>query len=326
VPSSFEAFPERMVHRVDAGYADYRIRIQDDSGNISPWINYVADPDSQAVFAYADHFVIVHSRADEVIINDQQVWPLASIPFPNNYIKEIIPVTPSPDAIRLQPGGSYHPEQYAVFNSGGTVMSPDSAIAIELADSHLYGPTVLAITQPLPDNTGGYRFSILPENALFAATAAIKVSPARLGIDRSIYSVYYFLENKADWIYVGQASASDIGGETNGGGNFGILPDSRPPTITSIRPGNSSTTIESAPKLSCRIDDDLSGISKETQLEMTIDGLWVPAFYDIDNKTFTYQVRHGLSRGRHVLNIMAVDNQGNKAEATSRFTIGGSGR
>ena len=59
---------------------------------------------------------------------------------------------------------------------------------------------------------------------------------------------------------------------------------------------------------------------------MTIDGLWVPAFYDIDNKSYAYQVRHGLSSGRHLLKITAEDNQGNQAEAISRFTISGSNR
>jgi hypothetical protein len=75
--------------------------------------------------------------------------------------------------------------------------------------------------------------------------------------------------------------------------------------------------------LSCTIRDDLSGVNLDESLSMWIDGIWVPAEYDIDTKRLSYQVRNNLKRTRHRIEIRALDNQGNETATKSYFTIRG---
>ena len=75
------------------------------------------------------------------------------------------------------------------------------------------------------------------------------------------------------------------------------------------------------PSLSCKLSDNLSGVDTNGTIKMEIDGVWVPAEFDIDTGVFAYKVQNNLNRGKHTLKITAYDKQGNMKTATRVFTI-----
>jgi hypothetical protein len=241
--------------------------------------------------------------------------------LPNNYVKALIPVPTNNGYFEMSLNGNHDNLGYYVFDSGGTAYSPDSSVMISLAREQIYNKVILRITNPEKDAQGNYYFEIQPEQLLLKNPATINILPEKPGISPDKFSLYYSSPNKDRWYYIGIRSGSNIEGQTSGGGKFGILKDIKPPSITGVRPKNGSHITDKTPSLSGVITDDLSGLKEETQLEMTIDGIWVPAYYDIDSHKYSYQVRNNLSKGSHKFSITAVDNQGNKAVVTSIFTV-----
>jgi len=300
---------------------EYRIRFIDKNGDYSPWVQFNPMARRESVKPYAD-FLDVVLRADSMIaIKDKMLSDFYTIALPNNFVKALVPVPTANGYFEIALDGYHGDLGYYVFNSGGTAYSPDSSVSINLSREQIYNKAILKVTNPEKDSQGNYYFEILPEELLLKNAATININSKYLGISPDKFSLYYYWPSKDKWYYIGTRSTSRIEGETSGGGKFGILKDNQPPSITRVRPKNGRLISDKTPNLSCVITDDLSGLKEETQLEMTIDGIWVPAYYDIDTKAFSYQVRNRLKTGRHKLRITAVDNQGNKAAVMSTFTV-----
>ena len=65
----------------------------------------------------------------------------------------------------------------------------------------------------------------------------------------------------------------------------------------------------------------MSGIVREEDIEVTIDGVWVPAEYDYETEKLSYRVRRPLKYGKHTLVVSATDACGNRTVRRSVFTI-----
>ncbi|MEE8418259.1 MAG: hypothetical protein V3S06_06290, partial [candidate division Zixibacteria bacterium] len=105
----------------------------------------------------------------------------------------------------------------------------------------------------------------------------------------------------------------------SGLGKVALIEDNDPPSISYIRPKGKIKARR--PWLSCKITDRVSGVDLDGGLSMKIDGIWVPADYDLSTKKFAYKVRNNLRSGRHRLDIVAYDRQGNRKAITKYFTI-----
>ena len=323
ISSDFDMFDRKVRFKYPQNAYDYRIRIIDNSSDFSPWIVFDPEVDSEYVVPYADYYEVILPVELVTSSRIEKTGVAEIFPLNNQFMrisKQVLQVHWSQIPLF---GYRLDTSHYFLFHSGGQVNSPDSKILINLEDHQLYGPTVIQITEPIQNDTGGYTFKILPQNLLFKDNVEIIAISKQLDIDTDHASLYYYSSNKDKWFFIGTKSSDSLTGETLGGGKFGILVDDIPPEIRRLRPRNNGKIKDSTPLLSCEITDDLSGLKQETQLEMTIDGTWVPAYYDIDDKSFTYQVRSPLKKGRHTLRASAIDNQGNRSTAVSRFTITG---
>ncbi|MCP4583313.1 MAG: M23 family metallopeptidase [candidate division Zixibacteria bacterium] len=300
---------------------DYRLRIMNNKSGFSPWVEFRPSPDKESVIPYADYLDVVLNNDEAVTVNERMLTSFYTFPLNNNYLKAQVPVPVDNGYFKMALAENPGNIGYYTFDNGGRAFSPDSSVALSLSPDQLYSKVILSITEPRKDEKGDYIFEILPGELLFKAEVEIRIHPERLGIQGNKASLYYYSVKKSRWFFIGDESSESLIGKTGGGGRFGILKDSQKPVIRRIRPKNKSRVKDRTPILSCAITDNLSGFKHENQLEMTIDGYWVPAYYDIDNKTFSYKVRNKLKKGQHKLRITAIDRQGNKASAASVFTI-----
>jgi len=323
IPAYFNIF-ERTVKFLSSNDAyDYRVRIIDEYSDFSPWVVFNPRANSSEIIPYADFLEIIVPKTNLAALGDFKSQYLDVLPLNDDYIKVLAPV--------LNSNGFFEPELilksgidgFYIFDSGGIACSPDSTVRLQVLKNQLYDPAIMQVTEPVFNGAGGYTFDILPADLLFKDEAIIQVEKRQLALKVSHSSLYYYSYKKDKWYFIGEKSDDFIQGVTRGGGKFGVLVDDTPPRIWRIRPKNNSKTKNRTPLLSCKITDDLSGFKKEIQFEMTIDGIWVPAYYDIDEKDFSYQVRNPLKTGWHTLHITVFDNQGNRSSTISRFKVTG---
>jgi hypothetical protein len=102
-------------------------------------------------------------------------------------------------------------------------------------------------------------------------------------------------------------------------GNYAILQDTVPPTISKLTPADGGRVSKSRPKISFRMSDDLSGIGDDTYVEITVDGVWAIPEYDIGTKWMVTYSSQKLKPGRHTLEIKVRDGAGNKTSHSSTF-------
>ena len=319
--STFDLFERTLTFPVSDDDYDYRIRIKGD--NFSPWIVFKPGLNSPVVTPYADYLETVLPTGEDFFVNSQKVMFSDKDIFPlgGGFYKVLLPVSVENGLLRLKSDENQIGNEYFIFSKSGHAYSADSTVVINFSEKDLFGPTIMALADPRPDDNRGYIFDIIPQHLLFNGEANIRILPEKLGLDIVHTGLYYYSYQKDKWFYIGMGSQNHLSGQTFGGGKFGILIDETAPVITRLRPKDGTSSRNTKPKLSCGITDDLSGFKDETQFEMTIDGIWVPAYYDIDNELFFYQVKYPLKPGPHTLMVKAIDNQGNKATAVSKFTI-----
>jgi hypothetical protein len=320
VQTAYDTFSRATSIRGIDIRSEYRLRAADDIGEFSPWIAFDPFVDGENAGVFNDYLDITISQDDPMTANEIPLSNFYSLPLPGGYKKVMVPVPVENGFFKVDLEDIPNLQGVYVLNSGGMVYSPDSSIYLDIPGNYLYEKSVVYISNPYREDKG-IIFNIYPDNLLFQGNVTIHIDSHNLNLDPGKASVYYYSTIRNKWFYVGKQNQRVIEGETMGGGKFGILDDIRPPSISRLNPRNGGVTSDRTPYLNCRIVDDLSGIKTENQLKMTIDGIWVPAYYDIDSKEFGYQVKNSLKRGTHSLRVEATDNQGNKRSAVSKFTI-----
>jgi len=102
----------------------------------------------------------------------------------------------------------------------------------------------------------------------------------------------------------------------------GVYRDTIPPTIRITSPRPDMVVRVRRPLLVASVRDDGSGFAKSDEaMEMRLNGAWVPAEYDPEKDTLTYQPAAALSLGRHTLVVRARDRVGNERSASLEFTM-----
>lgn len=200
-----------------------------------------------------------------------------------------------------------------------TSFSPDSLVTLEIGKKLLFGKTVVTISAMHNRNEITHSFEIGPSDLLFNGQAKLIVKTDGLVIDSKSISLYVKWGSR--WYYKAGIANNLASCTISGGGEFAFLSDNKPPTISGLTPANGATLRNSRPIVSCKVSDNLSGISRETQFSMMIDNNWVPADYDITTGILSYQINQPLNKGAHEAIIKIIDNQGNLATAVTKFKI-----
>ena len=91
---------------------------------------------------------------------------------------------------------------------------------------------------------------------------------------------------------------------------FTLIQDTIPPTITTLNLSRFNKSRAAA--LTFSLKDAMSGIYRETQIRVEVDGRWTLFEYDPEEKLLRVPRRH-IPKGNHTVTISVRDNAGNEA-------------
>ena len=205
------------------------------------------------------------------------------------------------------------------------IVNPGSdAFEVSFADSSFYSPVFIQVSRtagsygPWPGRLVAPPYAIKPESFPLAGPIEIsfkiddtanrmKFGMYLLGKDRSVSWVDSKI--KQNRMYAGVVSA----------GVYGVIEDTRAPSVTVIYPGDGKSISNAMPEIKCKITDELSGIKDDDNITALLDGQWLIPEYNHD--ILKSAPRAPLAEGKHELSIKVSDRVGNSRTVTSIFFV-----
>ncbi len=318
---------------------DYRISFSNEIGESSPWIYFVdgtkrrgfslrGSPDFIRLEFYPDSIyssLFVEIATATLTLDGEMNQAGVQAYYFDMRERELQGET----RIRIKNGPEAVYDTSLIFypaGKGGTVraVSPDSSLTVLLDDESLYFPVYIFAPCGMTGTVMGIEavvYDIEPVDILARNPIIFRFDLERTGLVADKTGVYGYAPSNDKWGFIGAGEGRFIEVEGLGLGRVALARDDAPPVISSLRPDKRVNSRR--PQLSCVINDDLSGVKLDPGPQMWIDGLWVPAEYDLETKRLTYQVRNNLRTGGHTLAVEAEDGQGNMIRKTGRFSVGG---
>ncbi len=316
---------------------EYRFRFETNDGRISPWVFFrdmmeksgmeiYGSPEDLRIDYYPDSIFsdLTISIQSANLAFDFEMYQKGVGLFSTEIVdKELRGLT----NIRIKRGPRIIVDTtvsiFPVYPDSSTIAkSPDSRLTLKFdAGSSYYPIYVLPSNWKKAEIMGKEAevFEIYPLYFISDSPIQYRFDLQGRAIDVVKAGAYGFMEQKNKWGFIEKANGYSIEFLGVGLGRLAIIEDNEPPIINTIRPRGRIRS--RTPNLSCLIRDNISGISLDTDLQMKIDNIWVPAEYDMDTKKFQYKVNSNLKIGKHKLEISVTDNQGNRTSKTSYFTI-----
>lgn len=178
-----------------------------------------------------------------------------------------------------------------------------------------------------PDVTGltptevGYGFT--PERhsfdqqvEVFLRYAPTVAAPQKLGL--------YQERGEGEWTFVGNELDSAqrlVSGKVRRLLRFALFSDTQAPSITALQPAAGAALKERQPLLGAQVSDEGSGIGREEDLTLHLDGHRLIGEYDPEAGTLSARPEAPLKPGRHRWEVQVRDQSGNQAVARAEFTI-----
>jgi hypothetical protein len=208
---------------------------------------------------------------------------------------------------------------------GGAVVSPDG-MARAVFDSGkvyttLFGralPEAAATSVDLPVAGLAYRFS--PDNVPFNGRAKLVMRhpighgrPELLGIyELKADSVWAFLGNEPD------PEGGAVSAEVPYFSTYALLLDAVPPRVENVKPADGER-VRGSFEISASVSDIGSGIVRDEDLEIRLDGLRLIVEYDPEEERITALPDVAPAVGEHRLEVVARDACGNTTRKAVRF-------
>ncbi len=218
--------------------------------------------------------------------------------------------------------------QTPVRRKGGLVRSPDGMAEARFDADDAYGPFFGRISvvpgrgsKRLKMVGTGYRFG--PEDVPFRRKAEIVLRypadfsrPERLGV--------YRLTRGGAWVFVGNRAVRGrhaVAADVSSFSTYALLLDETPPRVRIRRPKPHVKVSNRRPVLVAAIGDRDSGIRREEDILMHLDGKRLIAEYDPEVGQVKARPRQPLPAGIHKLEVTVTDACGNSARAVRSFTV-----
>jgi hypothetical protein len=166
-----------------------------------------------------------------------------------------------------------------------------------------------------------YRF--MPDDVAFEKAEVILRYPEGV-VDTSKVGIYTW-DTKKGWVFqdIGRDSGLyAVNGEVKHLGVFALLVDNDGPEITAIEPSDGQTVFESRPTLRAAIRDTSSGIWREEDIELRIDGQRLISEYDPEENLAFARPRQALAAGVHQVEVVVRDICGNETRRRQTFSVG----
>ncbi|MEW6751516.1 MAG: M23 family metallopeptidase [Candidatus Latescibacterota bacterium] len=126
------------------------------------------------------------------------------------------------------------------------------------------------------------------------------------------------------WVFMGNqvdAARRMVGARTRQLGRLAVLADQSAPQMDGLLPPPGARLAEPRPLLAAHVVDRGSGIGREEDIRLLLDGTPVIGVYDPEADRVECLWRQALDPGPHELEVQVRDMSGNQASARSRFTV-----
>ena len=216
-------------------------------------------------------------------------------------------------------------QQTVTPQKGGEMVSVDGRVRARFEKNKVYLPLfghIVPDSVEQDDRMVGPAFRIAPDDVAFEEAELAFIYPKdypeidKLGI--------YEWNDKKGWVFVDMGRDSILGavtGKVKHFGRFAMLVDNVPPVISRIIPADGALVDGSNPKIVVHVKDVSSGIWREEDMIMRIDGIAQIVEYDPEEDVMFVTPRTSLDAGEHELEVIVRDICGNEARSTSMFRI-----
>ncbi|MEC8646879.1 MAG: hypothetical protein VXY00_07880, partial [Candidatus Latescibacterota bacterium] len=124
------------------------------------------------------------------------------------------------------------------------------------------------------------------------------------------------------WALVGtERKESYVGSPLRHFGRFALMRDEQPPQVDTLYPLPSAQTRERRPELRARIQDAGSGIGREEDIQVELNGRRLVAEYDPEAKTVRASPYEDLPLGAHQWTVSVRDMGGNEHRVNRVFSV-----
>ena len=199
-------------------------------------------------------------------------------------------------------------------------------VALDFAERSAYKivfPQAERFVPQVPDGlvAVGSGYALGPEDVPFDARVGVWLRCAPNTCEDAQVGLYQAV-GEAQWGLVGsERQEGVIGASLRRLGRFALLRDARAPEVDGLRPRRDTRIADRRPRLSARIDDAGSGIGREEDITIELNGQALIAEYDPEAKTVRARPSQDLAPGPHEWTVRVRDMAGNERAVHSAFRV-----
>ena len=316
------------------------LRVQDAGGTSRTFASHRNSPQHTpkitSKISYFPTFAVVHISANRKLsetpevraqFSKQSMQTLAVQQTGSQTYQTVIPFDEKhPDEIDLQIETNGQTQklriiQQTVTQDGGEMRSDDGSVRVRFEKEGVYKTLygrIVPESQIKDKRMVGTAFRIMPGDVAFKeAEIAFSYPPDHPKIDK--LGIYKW-NGKNSWTFVDmERDSSAITGNVRNFGVFALLADTVPPRISGVTPANGAVLATRQPRVAASIRDASSGIWREEDIVMRIDGKALIVEYDPEENRIFAKPRKPLAPGSHKLEVIVRDLCGNESRRTTTF-------
>ena len=168
----------------------------------------------------------------------------------------------------------------------------------------------------------GYAFS--PDGTTFDRNVAVVLQyPEESDLPVERLGVYH-RSNGGKWALVGNdlnPEQRTVSAWVRRFSQFALMADLVPPEVRAVEPTNGSLAKGRRPLLRARVGDKGSGLGREEDVSIELDGENVICEFDPEAESLTHRPGRDLKPGKHTLVVRLRDRAGNETTAESEFSV-----